>query len=235
MSTLNPPKPITKRQEMRQDAVLSTYAKAWDFVHKNRPLVYGAIAVVVLLILGIIGWNVLQNQKAEKAQAALGVALRPYEEGDFQTALDGTESTPGLLEVAREYGGTDPGNLAQYYVADSYFRLGNYDEALRWFEEFDAEKNIVGASALAGMAAIYESRGEYDQAGNFYRRAATQFESELTSPQYLLDAGRAYEAEGAYDRALEVYERIRDAYPESSLASGMTFYIARVQAKQKAS
>ncbi len=235
MSTLNPPKPITKRQELREDAVITTYAKAWAFLDQNRALVYGAIAAVVLVILGIIGWGYLQGQKADEAQSELGLALRLYEAGDYQVALDGTESAPGLLEVADEYGSTAPGNIAKFYVADSYFRMGNYDEALTWFDAFDAGANIVGASALAGEAAIYEGRGEFSRAGDLFRRAATLYESEQTSPQYLLDAGRAYEAGGAYDEALEVYEQIKDDYPDASLASGMDFYIARTKAKQNAS
>lgn len=233
MSTLNPPKPITRRQELRQDKVVTVYAKAWAFFNDNRMLVYGILAGLVLVVLGIVGYVFMQAQRGEQAQVLLGNVIPVYEQGNYQAALDGIETGPGLLEIADEYGGSDAGNLAHYYAADALFRLGRYDEALDHFEEYEKAENLVGASALAGEAAIYEVKGDYERAGDLYRRAAYLFENEITSPEYLLQAGQAYEEAGAYDEALEAYETITADFPESSLASGIDFYTARVRAQMR--
>lgn len=232
MSALNPPKKISKRQELRQDQVITFYAKAWDFFDKNRKLVYSILAGLVVVVLIAVGAAVYLNLQQREAQELLGGIISVYEQGDFRAALDGTEDRPGLLEIADEYGMTEAGNMATYYAADALFRLGEYDQALQYFQRFDKDENLIGASALAGEASIYESRGEYERAGNLFRQAALLFENEFTSSQYLLDAGRAYEKAGAFNQARAVYEEIRERFPESSVASGIDFYIARVDAKE---
>lgn len=233
MATLNPPKPITRRQELRQDKVVTVYAKAWAFFNDNKMVVYGLLAGLVLVIAGIIGYVFMQAQRGDEAQVLLGNVIPVYEQGNYQAALDGIETGPGLLEIADDFSGTDAGNLAHYYAADALFRLGRYDEALDHFEEYEKAENLVGASALAGEAAIYEVKGEYERAGDLYRRAASIFSNEVTSPEYLLLAGQAYEAGGDYDEALEAYETITENFPESALASGIEFYTARVRAKMR--
>src|SRR5690606_17436511 len=97
------------------------------------------------------------------------------------------------LEIADEYGSTDAGNLARFYAADALFRLGEYDRALEYFRKYDEDDGLIGASAIAGEAAIRENKGEYEAAGDLYRRAALHYENELRSPEYLLQAARAYE------------------------------------------
>ena len=233
MSTLNAPKTISKRHELRQDQVVTVYARAVGFYEENRNLVYGVLAALVVVILLIAGYAWMQSNKQAEAQVELGAILPAYEAGNYVAALDGTETAAGLLAVADEYGSTDAGNLAHYYAADALFRLGRYDEALEHFQAFDKGNNLVSASAFAGEAAIYEIQGTFDRAGDYYKRAAEQFESAITAPDYLLRAGEAYEQAGAYGEAQAVYETIRDDYPESSIAGTIDFYLARVTAARK--
>jgi tetratricopeptide (TPR) repeat protein len=235
MSAIKPPKKISKRQELRQDQVVTFYAKAWDFFDKNRKLVYsvlGAVAAVVVIAIGIMLYGSAQNRKAAEL---LGEIVRVYEQGDYRAALDGVDGRTGLIEIANKYGSTETGNMATYYAADALFRLGEYDQALTFFKRYDKDDNIIGASALAAEAAIYEQREEYERAGNLYRRAALIYKNELTSPQYLLDAGRAYEKAGEYDKARSVYQEIQKLFPESPTAGGIDFYLARVNAMERGS
>ncbi|MDX1532436.1 MAG: hypothetical protein R3362_12970, partial [Rhodothermales bacterium] len=178
MSTLNAPKTISRRSDRREDRVMTAYARAVDYADKNRQVVYLAAGALLVLLLGIVGYALLQNRNAANAQVLLGQALPLYEQGEYRAALDGSGDAPGLLEIADEYGGTKAGNLARFYAADALYRLGEHEEALRWFEAFDVDDNIVGASALAGQAAIHEDREAYDRAGDLYRRAALVFDHE---------------------------------------------------------
>ncbi len=230
MATINPPRSISKRHELREDQVITFYARAWDYFDKNRTVVYGVVAGLVLVVLGIIGYVVYQNQQEEKAQQLLGQIVGVYEAGRYREALDGAEGQPGLLAVADDYGSTDAGNLARFYAADALFNLGEYDQALRQFSAFDAEANIIGASAVAGEAAVYEMQENFREAAAHYREAALLFENDLTSPRYLLDAARNYEAAGDYAAARQAYETIRTDFPESTQATGVDFYLARLDA-----
>lgn len=234
MATINPPrhfsKTHTKRHELREDQVVTFYARAWDYFDKNRTVVYGAVAAVVLVVVGIVAYVVWQGQRAERAQELLGRIVGQYEAGRFREALDGAEGVPGLLAIADDYGSTDAGNLAHFYAADALFQLGEYDQALEHFEAFDAGENFIGASAIAGRAAVYETREDYARAAGLYREAALHFENELTSPGYLIQAGQNYELAGNFSAARQAYQTIRDRFPESAQAGTVDLYLARVDA-----
>lgn len=232
MSTLKAPRHVSRRKELRQDQVVTFYAKAWQFFDQNRPLVYGGLAVIVALALALVGYGYYQSQQNVEAQQQLGRVVTLYENGNYRQALDGTEDAPGLLSIVDNYGGTTAGNLATFYAADALFRLGDYDQALTYFDQFDKDENVLGASAIAGQGSVHEAKGNFEQAGDLYREAALFFESAFTSPQYLLNAGRAYEEAGNYADAEEVYEMIKEDYPESEVASNIDFFLARARAKQ---
>ncbi|RMF62550.1 MAG: tetratricopeptide repeat protein [Bacteroidetes bacterium] len=229
MSTLHPTKKVSRKQELRQDTVVTFYARAWAFFEQNRTLVLGALAGVVLVIAGLIGYHFYQQHQQQEALAEMAGAVQAYEQGRYREALDGTADYVGLLSIIERYGGTDAGNLARFYAADALFRLGEYDQALEYFEEFDAEDNLLAASALAGQAAIYEHRGDYDRAARLYRRGAEMAESDLLAVDYLYDAARALEAAEDYDEALEVYEEIKARYENVPAARNVDVDIARVQ------
>lgn len=233
MSTLNPPKGISRKHELREDKVVTFYARAWEFFDQNRKLVYAALAGLVLLVVAAIGYVLYQNEQSAEAEQHLARIVSVYEEGSYQEALDGTIDRLGLIEIAEEYGGTQAGNLAHFYAADALYQLGEYDRAMEHFEAFDASSDFIGASAVAGQAAVYENRGEFEQAGELYRRAAFLYENPLSTPQYLVSAGRAFELAGMFDEAQEAYEVVQDEYPDSEAAGNIEAYIARAAAKQQ--
>ncbi len=184
MSTLNPPQRVSRRQELREDQLTTLAAKSWDAFDRNKTIVYGVLGAITLVLAGIIGYYLYINSIEDDAQAALAASLKLYEQGDFRGALDGTADVIGLLDVADDFGSTDAGNLAHYYAADAHFRLGEYEQALDHFDDFSKSDNLIGASAHAGEAAVYEQQGDFSRAGDLYMRAALLFESDVTSPDY---------------------------------------------------
>lgn len=232
MSALNPPRHVSRKHELREDTVITFYARAWEFFDKNRKVVYGALAGVAVLVLIVIGYVFYLKQQQNRAVELLGGVVQLYEEGRLRDALDGAQGNPGLLEIADRYGRTDAGNLARFYAADALFRLGEYDEALEHFRSYSKDRNLIGASAIAGEAAVYETRGDFKRAGDLYRRAALHFENELRSPEYLLQATRAYEQAEAYDQAEAAIDLVKERFPESAVADAADFHKARLAAKK---
>ncbi len=230
MSALNPPRHVSRKHELREDTVITFYARAWEFFDQNRKLIYGILAGIAAVALIVVGYVFYLNRQQEKAVDLLGSVVQLYEQGQYREALDGVEGTTGLLEIADEYGSTAAGNLATFYAADALFRLGEYDQALAYFRKHDPDKSLIGASAIAGEASIYEIKGDFKRAGDLYRRAALFYENELRSPEYLLQAGRAYEQAGAYADADKAYDTIVERFPDSNVAQGIDFYKARLAA-----
>ncbi|MEZ4700888.1 MAG: tetratricopeptide repeat protein [Rhodothermales bacterium] len=233
MATHKAPQRITRRHELREDKVITFYSRVWTFFDENRTLVFGVVGVIVLLFIIGAGFSLYQDKKADQAQTAMAAAVRAYERADYQTALDGDESNAGLLDVARQYGGTPAGNLAAYYAGDALYRQGKFEEALAYFDDFDKRDNVLGAAAYAAEAAIYENTGDFARAGERYERAASTFATDFTTPQYLLSAGRAYEKAANFSKARAMYQRISDDFPESTEAREIEYYLARVDVEAK--
>jgi tetratricopeptide (TPR) repeat protein len=233
MSTLKPPKKISRRHELREDKLTTLYAQSWDVFDRHKNVVWGIGLGLLAVILGIAGYFYYLNQQQGRAQELLGESVRLYESGEYRTALDGTETAYGLLTIADDYGNTSAGNLAHFYAGDALFRLGEYDAALEQFEAYDKGDDFLGASAYAGQAAVHEHRGDYEEAGDLYRRAADTFESAAMTPEYLLDAGRAYEKSGDYQEARRAYQAVLDRYPDSRQGTEVGADLSRLEMMQR--
>lgn len=232
MPALQAPRKISRRQELRQDAVVTAYARLSNAFREYRVYALAAASVIVVAVIGFIGYKAYIANQDTKAAGELGAIVRVYEAGRYDEAVEGNAQNPGLEEIIGKYSGTPSANLAHFYAGDALFRLGNKEEALRHFEQFDKEDNYLGASALAAEAAIQEDLGDLERSADLYREAATVFENSLTSPDLLLSAARNYEAIGNYSAAREMYETISTLYPDSDLAAGLDFYFARLDALQ---
>lgn len=228
MSTLTPTRKVSRRHELREDKVVTFYARALGFVDKNRPLVYGALAAIAIILVVLFGYSYLQANRNAEALIEMTEAVSRYESGDYAAAIDGDMSFPGLIEIIEDYGSTQAGNLARFYAADALFRTGQYDRALEYFQAFDKESNYLGASALAGEAAILEDRDEHSGAAGLYMQAAEIFESDVTSPDYFVKAGRAYENAGDSEAARRAYEKLLNDYSTTAEGQNADFYLARI-------
>ena len=228
MSTYKAPTRKSRRQELREDKVVTLYSRFIEYFEENRNVVFGVLGAVILLLIMGFGYGLFKDRQEDQAQDALARAVRMYEAGQWREALDGADGVTGLLEVADRYGGSKAGNLALFYTADAYFKLGEVDQALTYFQRFDHDNDALGAGAYAGEAAIHESKGDYLEAAQSYMQAATIFESDFTSARYLELAGRNFEKAGQFDEAREAYETIKDTYPESTQAGNVDMFLARV-------
>ena len=228
MSTYKAPKRMTRRQELREDKVVTLYSRFMEYFDENRNIVFGILGGIVLIVIMGFGYGFFKDQQENQAQEVLSRAVRLYEADNWREALDGNANTTGLLEVIDKFGGTTAGNLAVYYAADSYLNLGEREDALNMFDRFNHESDALGAGAYAAEAAIYEDQGEYEQAADRYKDAARIFESDFTSARYLVSAGLNYERAGNFNEAIEMYETLREDFPDSEQAQDVDLFLARV-------
>jgi len=232
MSTLNPTRKVSRRHELREDTVVTFYARALGYFENNRNTVYGALAGIVVVVLIVFAFNWNSTKKNAQALSEMTVAVQRYEAGDYQASLDGDASFSGMIDIAERYGSTTSGNLAKFYAADASFRVGDMEAALKFFESYSKDANYLGASAYAGEAAIYELNGELKKAGDLFVRAATINESEITSPMYFESAARAYSAAGDKGKAMSALNSIKDDYPNSQAARNVDFSLATLEASK---
>src|SRR5712692_6344488 len=165
------PKKKLSRKEIKEDELLKVYAKASAFYYANkRHVSYASTGLVVVIVAALIFFN---NRRAnnEKAATELGKVFTLYDAAannpaQYQLAIDGQpeRGIMGLKTIVENYGGTESGGLARFYLANAYYGVGKYDEALRHFESFSSGNKLLQASAYAGTGDCHEEKGEYEKA-----------------------------------------------------------------------
>ena len=93
---------------------------------------------------------------------------------------------------------------------------------------------FVGTPTSAGpesMGDAYMNISEFDNAINYWTKAAFNSKNDFTTPIYLKRAAMALEEDGSTDRALEYYIIIQKEYPNSDEARDIDKFITRAQMK----
>jgi len=220
----------TSKREMKEDALISSYVKATTFYEQHKKNIgIGLVALVALVVIIVV----VANNRATNSTLAmteLGKVFSLYDNNQFQMAIDGVpeQNIPGLKSIVDNYGSTPAGELARFYLASAYFQLGNFDDALKHFEDFSPSSDLLAVSRLSGIAACYEAKGNHGEAGSNFERAATRYTKDVHAAENLYHAARNFAKAGNKDRALDLYKRIKKDFPKSMYARDVDRYIAQL-------
>ena len=227
---LKPRKRITKKQ-LKEDRLVTTYFNAVEFMRNNRKIVSGVITGLVIAAIVVVAY--LNNRSADnrKAAAELSQVLNLFNGGAYQVAINGdpTHNITGLKTIVENYGSSETGEEAKVYLADCYYYLGDYDNALRYFKDYGGSDKFLEASALAGVAEVYEVKDNYEKAAEYYDRAAGRDSKNFLTAQYLVGAARNYIKIGKKDRALDLLKRVRKDFPDSPYVTNVDYYMAEAK------
>jgi len=227
---LRPRKRITKK-ELKQDQLITTYVKATEFFRNNRKFVSGTLTGLVIAIIVVVAY--LNNRHSDNLNAAteLSQVLDLFDGGAYQVAINGdpARNITGLKLIVSKYGSSETGEQAKIYLADCYYYLGDYDNALKYFKDYDGSDKLLEASADAGMAQVYEIKGDYENSAKYYDRAASRDSKNFLTAQYLIGAARDYIKIGKKDRAVDLLTRVQKNFPNSPYASNLDYYMAEAK------
>lgn len=212
------------------DKLTAFYYEALDFVEKNRTLVIGIAAAIVLGIAGIFFWGQYKSGQEGTAAEDLRKVMPLYQAGTFDKAISGDSTgTVGLKKIAEQYSGTPSGNMAAVYLGNSYFQKNEIDNALKAFKSVSSSSDLMSAAAIAGEAACYEQKKDFKSAANAYRGAAGRISNAALAPVYLADAARNFELAGDKDEAVKQLEQLKKDYPQASQARTADQSIVRLK------
>ncbi len=203
-----------------------------EFIQKNQKTIIIVVCAIVAVALIIFCWFRFYKQPREvKAAEALYMAENYYDSGDYQTALDGDGTAPGLLSVIDNYGSTKAGNLAKLYAGIANLRLGKYDEAVKFLKDYDGKDLYTEPIALMAQADAEAEKGNTEAAAKLYVKASETNANEVTSPSALVKAGICYDILGNKDKALECFKKVKSTYVRSTDWPEVDKYIGLAEAK----
>jgi tetratricopeptide (TPR) repeat protein len=218
--------------EEKIHAVEEALSKSEKFIEKNQKILTIIIGSAVVIVLGIFAFQKLYIAPREKAaQGQLFMAQKYFEQDSLNKALNGDGQELGFLDIIDEYSMTKASNLAKYYTGIIYLKQGKFDDAITYLKKFDSDDEFVGPMAAGGIGDAYLELGQKDKALEYYQKASSMQDNDLTTPLYLMRAAFVYEDLGKFDKAVELYEKIQKEHVKSTEARDIEKYIEQAKAK----
>lgn len=207
------------------------YSRTEHFIEENKKILIGVITAVLVIVAIFFAYrNLYLAPMEEEAQSEIFMAQQYFAMDSLNKAVYGDGMYLGFVGIADEYGMTETGNLANYYMGISYLRMGQYQQAIAALQDFSSEDKIVSTIAKGAIGDAYMELGDMEQAASYYEDAAHLHENNFTTPVYLLKAAKANETMGNYEQALTFYKEIQKDYKTTPEGSDIEKYIARAEA-----
>lgn len=221
------------------DTLDESASRAEDFIAKNQKVILGALAAVILAVVGYFAYEkFIAEPNQLDAADQLFVAQQNFQkavDGDvkadslFNLVLNGSEGKFGVIKIAEEYSGTDAGNLANYYAGIAYLNTGKYAEAVTSLEKFSSDDIMLSTLAKGAIGDAYAQQNKQKEALEFYLKAADASQNDFTRPRYLLKAGKTSLALGNKTEALKYFTDIKDNFDMSPEAQQIDALIGLAQ------
>ncbi len=224
---------MTKKKKGAQveelEGVGEILSKSEQFIEKNQKSILITVGVIVLIVLGVMAFrNFYQKPREVAAEDAMYMAQEYFAVDSFKVALDGNGAdVMGFKEIASQYSMTKSGNLAKAYTGISLYKLGEYQEAVKYLTQYDGKNSYFKSSVVGLIGDCYAELGDKSKAQSYYKKVIAD-KNEL-SPIYLKKSGILFESEDKKADAEKAYQQIKDDYPASNEAYDIDKYIARVQ------
>jgi tetratricopeptide (TPR) repeat protein len=223
----------TDKTEEQFAVVEETLTRTEQWVENNQK----TLSTIVFAIVGAIALYLAFDKFYvdpinEEAQQELFKSVSYFEADSFNLALNGVNGEYGLLDIIDYYGSTEAGNLANYYAGVCFLKTGDNESAIDYLSDFSSDDEVVSSVAYGSMGDAYMNTGEFDNAINYWTKAAFNSKNDFTTPIYLKRAAMALEEDGNLDRALEYYTIIQKEYSNSDEARDIDKFITRAQLKQ---
>lgn len=205
-------KKIIKKKLKKPDEFITLTERAFLFVtqHSKSIAIGGGIVLVLLLFIFLFQrWDEKNEGNASQmfrvAVETYRTVSSPSREGslqEYKTVLEKFD------EVITKFPRTSSGKIAILYKGNTYLRLGEFENAIKAYEDFlrkMGKGKLYRSFAMNGLGYSYEGKKEYEKAADAYQKVIGLGESFLLTDAYL-GLGRCYEKLGKAKEAVENYK-----------------------------
>lgn len=211
----------------------------------SKPVIYIG-AALILLVGGSFGYKKLVKEPKElkaaetifPAEAIFDkMANSGFSPDSVNLVLNGGATTEGskvtgILKVMSTYGGTKAANRAAYMAGATYLQVKNFDNAIKYLKEFDANGAYqIETKKYIMLGHAYAEQKKTEDALSAYKKAASINEKDETfTAEALMYAASYAEATGKPKEAIEMYQKLKDKYPASQFVQSgdADKYLARL-------
>ena len=188
-------------------------AETW--IERHPKATVGILVAVLLLVGGYFGYQYYKDNREAEAQQEMFQAVYYFESDSLDLALNGDGNNLGFLDIIDDYGITDAAELANFYAGAAFLKQGKFEVARLYLQDFSSNDLLVQARAYSLIGDTHMEEGNYEQAGNFYDKAANYKPNKYFTPVYLMKAALAFEKSSQEDKAIAAYDKIINEYYDS--------------------
>jgi tetratricopeptide (TPR) repeat protein len=202
--------------------------KVENWVAKNQNYIFGIVGGIALLWIGYLLYGKYVSEPNENnaandmfmAQENFNLALNDETKKDslLNLSLNGSEGKQGFIKLSQNYSGTDAGNLANYYAGITYLNLGKNKEAIKYLEDFSSKDMILSVLATGAIGDAFSQQNQPKDALEYYEKALSMNENDLTTPRFLLKAAQTALLLGKKEDAKSYFTTLKEKYENSSEA-----------------
>lgn len=229
---------MAEKDKQREDLGIDlgeSVNKAEGYLKENKKSLSIIFGTVMVLVLGYFGFQMfIVNPQQENALREMYVAEGYFKADSVDKALNGDGQYMGFLEIIDTYGMSKAANNANYYAGMCYMRKGDWNNAIEYLSNYDAEDDVTGALAYGAIGDANLEQNKKEDALKYYRMAVDYDNNMFTAPYFLMKIGFVLETNNDFKGAAETYERIKKDYPKSTEAREIERYIVRANNRAQA-
>lgn len=226
-----------ERHHLKDNELAQLTASATDMFQAQRSTILGALALVVVVVVGVFGYVTYRNRIEGNAYAQLAAALSIEEARVGPPAAFGTQPSAGLSfvsireksqaaltkykEIADQYPSSDAGQYARYRQAATYMTLGEPKSAIETYQQVISQggDGVYARMAKLGVAEAQAQTGDYEAAITTFRDLSQQKDGPLPIDGLLLRLGRTQVEAGKATDAQQTLNRLVQEFPDSPFAA----------------
>ncbi|KAF0144069.1 MAG: hypothetical protein FD156_2113 [Nitrospirae bacterium] len=217
------PKPI-KRKVVKKTAsemeVKGAISRLRESAVKKKSSVMAAAGAILIVAGAIAGFFIYSSTTKNKAEKLEYEAYKMYY-GLYQAQpVAGEEQYKKSLEMFKKAYDTKKSPVSLFYIANCYYELGRYDEALNTLRELnqkfpDDERFVPLSYYKMAMASL--KKGSNEEALK-YLDILYRYKTGTYKDLSLIESGKILEAMGKADDAKKKYEELTKNFPQSPFA-----------------
>ncbi len=207
---LKPKRKITKKEIQRDPFIENIFSFKEHINQKKSIYTKVIIGVFAVFILSYLYTN-NRSSNFEAAETLISKAMVYVDLGDNDNAMI------YLQEVIDEYGNTDAGLNANYYLGQIHFIAGEYEMALPHFERYTKKgKNpLLSLSTYQGLVSIYKSKQDLANAIKYQKISREKANSKEEKAWVSLGLAELMLANGDKNGAIKLISNVLENYEDN--------------------
>jgi tetratricopeptide (TPR) repeat protein len=230
----------TERHHLKDNELAIAISQAQDWTGRNSRTLITAVAAIVLVAAGVLGYMAWRNSVDNQARAMLTEGMVIEESrvmppgppagttndpnaiggqppGTYPTEKDKLEAAlPKFQAAADAYPANEAGVTARYHAAKALVTLGRFDEAVKNYDQvMTASTGLLAKSARLGKAEAQLRAAQYEPAIATLKELVDQKDATMPPDAMLMELARAYKLAGKTEDARKTLNLVVEQHAES--------------------